>query len=219
MQVRISASLRNTFLMVLVTVLCPALQAQPTNRNLCFRDSGPGCRTFLVTEAGILHILNKELFDAHINVELGALHKINKRWACGGSLNMIYDEDGSEAFLLAAKPRIRHWFNKHIHSDLSLGVIFLQISGDHDYLKLPDLTGTLSVSYRDWVSVVLQLEALRFRYPQSYSPLLEPKPPDLHVTDTNWYLGVNFGSIPGAILLPLVTAGAIFVEYADDHWD
>ena len=219
MRMRIDANLKTLLLILIIIAACQALQAQPVRNGLRFRDTGPGCNTFLVTEAGILHVLNKDLFDAHINVEVGALHKINERWGLGGTLNMIYDEDGSEAFLLAVKSRIRYWFDKRLHTDLALGAAFVQISNDTDYLRVPDFTGTLSASYGDWVAVVLQFEALRFRYPQSYAPQLEPKPPDIYKTDTRWYLGVSLGSIPGAILVPLMTAGAILVEYADDHWD
>lgn len=215
-----------TFLLVFMILLPVGIvdasaQDSTSAGRFCFRDNGSKCKTFLITEAGMAHVLDRGMFDVHFNVEMGAMRKINDRWAWGGTLNLIYDEEDQEAFLLAVKPRVRNALYRGIHADLSAGITFARISNNGPFhVAQPSFTGSFSVGLRDWVSAILQVEHLRFEPDYVPDPAFYPEymsPP--RFGKTNWYLGISIGSYPGAVLAPIVTGLSILAEYAGDHWD
>ena len=168
---------------------------------------------FLITEFGVATRLDgfkSRWAVSHGTWDVGYMRNIGAKTAVGGTLFISTDDHFDEAYLIGLKPRFRYWLWRRLHADVSAGLILTDMGGRRIVFNHPDVVGHAGIGYGDWGSIVLQYEGITYNNSTRFFPM-----PDIE--EHNWYLGVNVGSYPGAILGSLAMAAIIFVRSVE--WD
>jgi hypothetical protein len=176
--------------------------------------SGERCRTWFVSEFGLLQAFENQLQSSPVNAafwELGLMRRLDERTAIGGSLYATYDDTEFRRTIAGAKVRARRWLARAVTLDASAGLLLLT-SGDRGAgetrLRLPGFTGRVDLGLGDWIGAlagvdVYQLEPAPF--------IVEPGISRLKDEQHTWYAGLRLGKYPAviagvavAILLPIL---------------
>jgi len=149
----------------------------------------PPCRTFWITEFGLLGRLNplpepRTTVHPFFRWEVGGMQNQNERSAFGATIVVGGDDLGSR---YGITPRYRRWLSPSLALDLSAGVL---VAGTDDF-RFPGWVGQVAVLGGDYVGAALQVETFRH----------------LGRRDVGVYGGLKFASVPGVIasfVLPFV---------------
>jgi len=195
----------------LLLLLCATALAQAQGpRAITFRGAPQAeTRGFLITELGLATRLGKNrshLGVSHATWDVGYMRNVGVRTAVGGALFLSTDDHFNEAYFIGLKPRFRYWLRPRLHADLSAGLVFAELGGGPVLFDYPGVVGHAGIGYGDWGSLILQYEDIRYNY--NFISI------DPAVHEHNWYLGVDLGSYPGAILGPVVLAAIVIVRNA-----
>lgn len=170
------------------------------------------CRSFWVLESTYLTRSGESEFRGvdgrfQLGLELGHLKNISSKSSIGGSLYLsLVNEE-----LFGVKGRYRYWFNHRFSLDISPGILVAG-STDKADITFPGFVGSVTLNYKDWVGVTLQLQALRY---QSRDDLLGAA---YAGTETDVYIGTRFGSYP-ALAWPLMTLFVALLTLDDWEFD
>ena len=161
-----------------------AVAQTPSRARDCYRGRPlPPCRSFWITEFGLLGRLNP-LVHPFFRWEVGGMQNQNERSAFGATIVVEGDDLGSR---YGITPRYRRWLAPSVALDLSAGVL---IAGTDDF-RFPGWVGQVAVLGGDYVGAALQVETFRH----------------LGRREVGGYGGLKFGSVPGVIasfVLPFV---------------
>jgi hypothetical protein len=153
----------------------------------CFRGRPlPECRTFWITEAGVLYRFNlpESNHNWHetlmFNWELGLMFNRSKRYAIGGSFFLNFD-DYSNNTLVGFRPRYRHWLSPRISLDIAPGII-LSESKTRNFA----FSGEVMLGVEDIIAAVARLDLVGRESISANGPTL--------------YGGLIFRSYPGLII-------------------
>jgi hypothetical protein len=183
----------------------------------------PGCRDFILTEAGASVSLSGDLPDAGaaLTWDLGYMHNLGSRSAVGGSFYLrAYS---FEWFTVGFRPRYRHWLGRRTGLDIGPGLV-LSSGGDFGGfdqappLAFGSLNASLALTYGDLVAVTLEFDALRFE--ESSTPA--GWPPGYYFpggveggTHSAWYAGARFGGWLGPVATGALL-GVAMIAFASD---
>jgi hypothetical protein len=176
---------------LVVSFLADAL---PTSADIRFRQKAwPDQMFFLITETGYRNELDGNLGSGNwFNWELGLMRNLTPNSALGATYCLGVEMDkgyGRSGF----KARYRRRLNPDVHLDLSPGIVLWEKRS-----HLPEFTGHVGVSYRDWATLTAEMDVVRPKYGGD--------------TEPHWYLGVKVGGYPGAGLCGVsAVVGAILL--------
>lgn len=168
------------------------------------------CNSFWVLESTYLTRSGEsELRGAdsrfQLGLELGHMKNISPKSSVGGSLYLsLVNEE-----LFGVKGRYRYWFNPKTSLDISPGILVAG-STDKADITFPGFVCSVTINYKDWVGLTLQLQALRY---QSRDDLLGTTHDG---AETDLYIGTRFGSYP-ALAWPLMTL--VVAALTLDDWE
>ncbi len=184
-------------------------------KTLSFKG-GPrtSCKWFLITENGFAAITGQrpELSlqrSTRVHWEWGLMKNAGERYAVGGAFYVSFEAEDDRGFLFGFKPRFRYWLTRRFTADFAPGLLFAQSGNVQTSYKasFPGFEGHVGLGFADWVSLSLHLELLHLEPKFSYQSYAPPIP-----TQKNWYIGITFGSYPGAILSPISGALAVLAH-------
>jgi hypothetical protein len=177
---------------------------------LCWRGKPlPECRSFLITELGVLYRLDSDPISPgvsrlHFSFDLGWMKNVSDHAAVGAT---AYGLAGTEHARTGIRGRYRHWLSRESSLDFAPGVLLG--GGEDSGLKFqsPGFVGAIILNQGDWVAVTVEGEYSRFRsYGYVGSGIASQKSSDM-----TWRAGAKLGSAPGTIGAILLVGAAIVI--------
>lgn len=166
----------------------------------------PRCKTFFITEFSMMGKLagtnlGYEEAPGYLGqFDLGFMGNLSTRYALGGTVFLRASPDDGSGNLGVAV-RLRRWLGDKFSADFSPG-LGLFWEGDHQ-VKSPSFTGSVRLSYRDYVALIGSVEVVKRELWTGY-PSIEVK----EKTFSALYLGVTAQSTPGLVFSGLAIAAA-----------
>lgn len=204
----------------------PAAAAASMSRpaGTTWRGSAPpGCRDFILTEAGASASLSGDLPDAGtaLTWDLGYMRNLGSRSAVGGSFYLrAYS---AEWLTVGFRPRYRHWLGRRTALEIGPGLV-LSSGGDFGGvnqappLAFGSLNTSLALTYGDLVAVTLEFDALRFEdsdTPPAWSWEYYVPGSVEGGTHSAWYAGARFGGWLGPVATGALL-GVAMIAFASD---
>jgi hypothetical protein len=197
--------------MRLLIALILALLAVPAAlvAQVCYNGRPkPACSAFVVTNFGGYLLLGPDDWGEGPWREVadwGALVNVGEKNAVGGSVFASLDRAG---LLLGPEVRYRRWLSASAALDVAVGTPLVSSTGN---IESGSITGLVRWSPNSWLAVAARPEALRWSSAVSCGPTGCLTASRYHPRIS---LGIEIGSVPGAVFTGLSTVGTYLMFLA-----
>jgi hypothetical protein len=197
----------------------PEIVGRPSPKEVPLRSR----QEFVIAQGGVMGRFGAEARESwgSVTIDLGTLRNVSAKYAFGGTLGMVADE---EYVRIAFKPRIRRWITNSLALDVAPGV-FLPIDSESSPTNHGDV-GFLcetTLALREWIGVTGQIEVVdrtRTQDPKDWRVTHEPAFTADSGIEVSYHLGAKLGGGAGtaAFITMLLTSLVVIADMNVDEY-